>query len=117
MAKRKFNYLYTTINLFLSVCIQRAFDDLGWDKLKIPDGFYDLMEKLVLKRASLTRGPGRSPSKASTTWRAHLRNNLHNTRIALANFVGAKCKSQYDWYVARYNEKARFFEENFVSLR
>ncbi len=88
----------------------RNFNNLGWEKCRIPDSFVDFMENLVLKRSS---GP-RSPS-AKGGWKKVMQDHLHNERTARANFLGKDCRTQYDWIYQRYLGKKEFYEMHFVS--
>ena len=99
------------MGIIINFCQYRKFDDLGWDKVKVPQTFLHFMETLVLKRASYSH----SPARKGQDWRTVIGTQQHNLRNGFYNYLGARAKNQHEWYVIRYNDKLDFYRSHFVS--
>ncbi len=82
----------------------------------MPKGFFELMEKYVLREwGGLQTATARSPKKAKS-WKQQLAGQFSNHRDTHFNYKARKDETWEDFLKTRYQDKTAYAEKYYVSV-
>ncbi len=87
----------------------------GWDRQRLPDCFFVLVEKYILKPWSGNFGHSKSPATRRKAWQKFVVENCENRRKTLFQFLARNQTNQDGVVKARYEERLKWFHSHYVS--
>ncbi len=106
------------LQVFSYLCRVRDKDETskGWDRQRLPDSFYTLVEKYVLKPWSGKFSHTKSPSTRRKAWTKFVTEHMENMRKKLFYYLARSDKNQDEMVKTRYEARLKWFHKHYVRI-